>query len=134
MTTVTKANIERQLVAYLTLDEPFHDRPVPQVRAAIVAGANVISAAIGLGDAEDAEELEQLIEFTRQCIKVRACDRRDLASSIAAAMRDDVVAALSDETRGRLAAQLTDALSKPTNLYDRTDDTITLDEVERIAF
>lgn len=113
MTTVTKADIEHQLVFWLSNDG-FHDRPVPFVRKAIVAAAGIITEALGLEDSEDDEELEGLIAFTRQCSKVRECDRMDLTSSVGALMTNDVVSALSNEGRQRLAARLTDSLAELT--------------------
>ncbi|MHB1785271.1 MAG: hypothetical protein ACYCS7_03850 [Acidimicrobiales bacterium] len=111
MTTVTKADIEHQLVGYLTIDG-LHDRPLPTVRRAIVVAAGIIAEALGLEDAEDAEELVPLIELMRRCCKVRECDRMDLAASVRAVMRDDIVGTLSDDVREKLGGRLTEALAE----------------------
>lgn len=111
MTTVTKADIEHQLVGYLTTDG-LHDRPVPLVRKAVVTAAGIIAEALGLEDSEDAEDLVPLIELTRQCCEVRGRDRMNLASSVRAVLRTDFAATLTAEGREKLAARLTETLTE----------------------
>lgn len=113
MPTVSKANIEHHFAGYLTNDG-LYDQPLSLVREAVIIAAGIIADALGLEDSEDADaaELDGVIDFTRNCMKVRECDRRDLASSVRAVMRNSFVATLSAEDRERLAARVTEALAE----------------------
>jgi hypothetical protein len=111
MTTVTKVDIEDQLVGCLTNDG-LYDRPVPVVRKAVMVTADVIAEALGLEDSEGNDELEGYINFTRRCCKVRECDRMDLASSVRAVLKTHIGATLSTEDQERLAARVTGNLTE----------------------
>jgi hypothetical protein len=106
MKSVSKADIELQLVAYLVLDEPLYDRPISEVHRVVVACASVIADALKIEDREDAEDLEEMIAFTRRSFKVRECDRRDLTTTLNEAMGDSLFDLLPKVDRQKLTERI----------------------------
>jgi hypothetical protein len=112
MSSVAKADIERQLLAYLVLDEPLYDRSVSEVRQVVVACANVIAEVLRVEGREDADDLEEMIAFTRRCIKVRECERRSLATTLRDAMRNSLFDNLPEVERQSLTHRLTERVEE----------------------
>jgi hypothetical protein len=61
---------------------------------------------IKIEDREDAEDLEEMIAFTRRSFKVRECDRRDLTTTLNEAMGDSLFDLLPKVDRQKLTERI----------------------------